>query len=1164
MANDVQVFSASQVIPFDAPDLECPDRLSIERGEGRNVYRVWYPLGEAAPSVRVSKGVLQFKVTGSEVRTTYPQFAAEEEVPDNTIIFWAQGEGDDTLYYGVREESVEWSFNDYRYFGNTSEDEPPAFMLAVAVYDHEDSERPCLAMAFSQINASDATCSGTLSIESGEGRNVYRVWYPLGAAPPLIRVSKGGLEFVKQGTDTKVSYPTFSGVEELPTDGTVLISQSIRANETTLHYGVQEIKEGYAYVEYRYFGVISENEAPAFMIAYGVYENPEEGAQCPVFVSTQVSMADDTCSATISIESGTGDDIYRIWYPIGGPSPTVLVSRGVIQHTGAGSEDRVSYPQFSGEPSRPPGTILSYTKTDANTGTRLHYGVRKEVVNTAFVDYTFFGNTNPGIDPAFLLALGVYNDPETQQPCIGFATSQVSERDTSSCDDRLGIERGVDPDVYNVVSSGCNPTVEVSKGSLTPEGSWPETRERYQTFSGVEEPEGSILIEFTANGLKYGVAKVSESVNVYSYKFEGAIRGVGEPAYMIAYCVAPSGGKNDDGSAAQCVAFTSMEVGTEIDLLCNGRLNIADGDRPNEVVVYAFDGVGGTPTVSISKGTLTLLRQSPPMTREEPRVFQNEESLPTGNIILLEEIEGRYYGVVLEDITEVAYTYGYTPPLEDLPYLCLKEDDPNYDSPPDAAFMFAWAVYPPDQATGQAENCVAFASSRVSYDCPEIPQCETPFDLSISSGESANTAVVTHTPTGPSGKPLVPVFQTINGVMNAHPERTIEEEIDNVVQFSAEAEEPDTAIASFKIGELFYGWKTESKTVKVSTYNVRFLDGNDDISDDMTIYGYIADGPCMAFASASIPIVIDNETRISRYGEDPVQECWVQLEHKDSELLYMTYERKGIGTPTLDSIHCGLRYRGRDTTNMQKIVEFQDEEKKPDNTLFFVRRPNYDRYSSGRSKYDSRFGPRELYYGFRLEDTESVREIYEIIPENPSGTDVMFAYAYFEDSKDCHDYAQIMIPPPYEEPQFEEFEVYRVVSRVIATEEGVYACPGPDYDQAIKNLFEDEDLYQISELVHEQGYINQFWNRHWARPEIHHHKDYPRHRLLASVSVANPDLYIEWNPVSNIVDVNTPALVNAGRPIHEVYSNLSSVGSIPLGVTRRWGTVRLIGPQLPI
>jgi hypothetical protein len=1155
MANDVQVFSASQVIPFDDPSIECAgDRLSIERGQGSNIYRVWYPLGEAAPSVLVSKGSLQPETTGSELRTTYPQFSAEEQLPDNTIIHWAVGEGEDTLYYGVREESVEWSFAEYLYFGNTSEDEPPAFMLATAVYTHEGTDRPCLAITFSQISVSDAACSGVLSIERGEGGNVYRVWYPLGSTPPSIRVSKGGLEYVGTGTDTKITYPTFSGVEELPTEGTILISQEITVGDTTLYYGVQELEEEYSYVEYGYFGVISENEAPAFMIAYGVYEDPDAGALCPVFASTQVSMSDDTCSAAISIEGGTGENVYRIWYPLGGSPPLVQVSRGRVVSISSGSEVRTTYPQFSGEAELPENTIISYTKTSEDGATQLYYGVRREDTNTAFVDYLFVGNSNPGTDPVFILAFGIYEDPETGQPCVGFATSQVSERDTSSCEvGTISIERGDKPDEYKVLSQGgCNPTVRVSQGHITRTDSGTESRESYRTFSGVErrDVEGTILMSFTANGLLYGIAKVTDRYNVDVYKYEGAIRGVGEPAYMLAYCIANGTGTNDNGTQAKCVALTSAEVGIDSSQLCESRINISKGENPNEVVVYVAEGINREPSVKLSKGSLSLLRTSGALTRQEPRVFQNEKSLPSGQIVLQERIGDLYYGVVLEDITETAYTYGYTPPPGDLPYLCLDEDDPDYANPPEPAHMFAWAVYPPKEAIGQVEDCVAFASFRVSYDCPQIPQCDEPIELSISSGQKANTVVATYAPSGVS-----PVFQAINGTIGDS-QGTITEEVQTVVQFSGEAQSPDTAVAAFQIGNRWYGWKTETKVVNITTYGISMLSGSEEDSADVTIYGYIAAGPCMALASATVPAIKERAELYAKYGTPPAKECWVQLEHKDSELLFVAYERIRGGSPIIGSVNCGLVYRGKDTSEVEKIVEYAEELEVPDGAIFVVKRPSYSRYG---------FETKELYYGFRRENTESVRDIYEIVPDDPEGKEVMYAYAYFGNSEECSDYAQIMIPPSYEEEQHEEYEAYRVVSRIIITDKGAFQCPAPDKQEDIDQALEDGqvDTYLIDEIVHEQGYISQLWNRTgYARPERHDHPFLQRYPILSSLmptTHSDPDRYFVWADAQSMLAGNS-SVVPGGRPISVVFGSLTGAaqGDVPAGVKRRWPNVRLL------
>jgi len=1145
MVQDVQILSASQIIQLEAADLLCSDiRFGIERAEGRNRYRVWYPVGYAAPNVWISQGALQFIESGQEDRETFPQFSGEEQLPENTIIHYTLTVDGETYYYGVNREVETQAYSEYEFTGSLDPDAIPAFMLAAGVYTHPNTDRPCLAIATSQVSATDGACAGQLSIEKGQGKNVYRIWYPLGGPTPSYEARIGGFTVVEEGTEVRTTYPTFSGLESLPEDGEVLISTSITVGEKTLYYGVQRLNEEYGYIDLSYFGTSSEDD-PDFMIAYGVYTDPESGVPCPIFTSTQVQMSDDTCSAEMSIE-GRGENVYRIWYPFGGMQPNIRMSTGEATVIGNGSEDRITYPQFSGVDQLPLDVIVYFSKIVGET--TLHYGVAEESKTYSYLDVRVGGFVASDVGPpAFLAAFGIYDDPETGEPCVGFSASRIStSRDAQCPEQRIRVSRGEGPSIYRVSWGDTRkPTVRTYKGTIELEDTGRDSVTTFPSYSGEETVPSGSLINIVLGGKNYGIKELTENWSYEDYKFTGPTEGADVPGFIIAYSVV-TGANGED-----CIAFASTQAFMDIDQECKDRITIGKSEEPNHWTV-SWEQTGATPSISISKGGLIPHGTVQVRSRTSIRTYQGEDSKPTGKDIISRKIEGKWYGVVEETVTEKAQDYIYVPPASEALLLCLEDDDPNKpDVPPPDAHVIAWSVFTPVQG----DSCVGFASASISYECPRDPRCESPLSLSISAGESVNTVVVTYS--GLKDTLIKPRFITSNGALG-NQLSSIETVVTSIEQYSNEVEIPSDSVADVLHQGRHFGFREINTINRADIHEVK-KSSSDSYAEDVVVYGFLAEGFCHALASGSIPVVLPRVVRDEKW---PVAQntCWVELEHKDSELLYVSHGQDA--SVTVEAMNATLVYRGQDTINTSRIVEFSEQEEEPDGSIFSYTRPNFERFSRN-SRYDTD-APEEYYYGFKSVDDSVIRDIYRIDPDDYKGRENIYVYAYTGDSPDCNAYAQIIVPAPYDEPNNEEYEVYRVASRIIITEEGVFSCPGPDYQTQIVEALEDAetDTYLITELLHEQGYISQLWNRTWARPETHIHPIRDIHPVLSSIMPSGigadkRDIYISWSSKNDILTGNVE-IVPAGRPITAVYDGLEDVNSIPEGVRRRWPAVRLV------
>ena len=584
------------------------------------------------------------------------------------------------------------------------------------------------------------------------------------------------------------------------------------------------------------------------------------------------------------------------------------------------------------------------------------------------------------------------------------------------------------------------------------------------------------------------------------------------------------------------VLSANQEIQFDWATLCEGSVSIRRGTDPNvHEVVYPLSNIT-SPELITTRGKFTEVARG---TFEDIRVeaYEDQDDVPEGS--LLNFVVGqRNFGIrtVEEKLGFVSYRFFDQESLD----RCIKKLSKCYEEPEDEeplyAQVIAYVLLAPQTAQPDAVPCVAYTQSSIQYECElEPPICEEPISLSISAGELRNVFVADYT--AGFGNPT---FYTSSGVVEVHGE--IEEYVTKkVVSFSDECNLPENTLHYIEYESLYYGFAEEEEVRIRRLYRV--IPEHGTAQKLIRVFGYLINGACIATAESTL----EYQAPGSRAQDNT---CWVELDYAAEEnRLYLSY---GSGSrfynapiPTIRALNGKLVDLGTETTTVEKIEEFSSLDRLPRTAIF-----SYQDW-------------RRQHHGFMRIEHRVTKRVFEVIEEDPSTAAPLpiFIYAYISRSRSCHGYDQLMIEPIRRDIDLEEHEVYRVSSRILITEDGVYAAPGPDYDDALKEVMGDsgEDTYLLSEITHEQGYIHRFWPNDWARPEKHYHKYLPNHPLLVGLSY-NPDYYITWTPVGNISSRYTEGYEVAfgGRDLVNVYNRLRHTEGIPNGVRARWPGVRLL------
>ena len=592
-------------------------------------------------------------------------------------------------------------------------------------------------------------------------------------------------------------------------------------------------------------------------------------------------------------------------------------------------------------------------------------------------------------------------------------------------------------------------------------------------------------------------------------------------------------------SANQTITF-------DVSRRCDESIRIARGQEPNQYAVWYPEGVESRPIVLLTGGTFTEI-DSGTETSTRFSLFEDEEELPEGTLLSFEfgaPPNVRYWGVKSEEVTEQYILYDYKNPaaLAGRSMRALRCPDDEEDRWLERALA---AMLIPQES---GIPCIAATQAEVEYVDEFLFQCDETVSISISAGgdSARNTFFVDYT--SGFGNPLIYVPQ--GDVTFQHLEDNDEEyTVTNIVSFSEECELPERVLNHVEYQGLFYGFKEEDVGYIRRQYRLIRTGSAVDDSREVMVFAYLLDGACFASSNALIPFV-------PRLPAIRRSDCWVELEAQDSSFVTMAYGSANPSfrnvVPTIRAINGDLDFVGIDQEEAEKVVEFEGLERPPSDALFSFRH-------------------RGLYYGFRPERTSHIRRMYKLTPHAPNGQEAIFVYAY-NSFLSCHAYDQIMVTPPYTEEQHEEHEVYRVASRIIMTEEGVYACPAPleafadlpSMDEQIREAFAvqegEADPYLIAEIVWEQGYIDQFHYRPWARIETHNHPRRPLHPFLATLAGGkNPDYYLRWLP-PNKIESSHSEVAPGGRNLWQVYCSIEKdMFGMPRGVFRKFGQLHVIG-----
>lgn len=574
-------------------------------------------------------------------------------------------------------------------------------------------------------------------------------------------------------------------------------------------------------------------------------------------------------------------------------------------------------------------------------------------------------------------------------------------------------------------------------------------------------------------------------------------------------------------SSPRPILSSSAIVTFDDDFVCEDHaLRIVSAEGRNMYAVMY--GSGPVPSVRVSRGTLTEKGagvEASTLVEE----FSQESELPDNALVHI-QVSGLYYGYREVETQENYVLFEFRDSkAKEICGNCVEDDDAILP-----ARMFAYSVILP----GSQEPCVAVAIQELTYECGDHG-CEEPASIGIRQTE---TGVVVDAPDRPGEVHLhSPGLSFTFREEEPHTRRTAR-------AFSAECELPTETLLSHRVIDgLHYGVVEDSEPRVEHHYNVVVTDGATDLMrrEGIPMYAYWVEGLCSAVASGRYTI--------RESTGDQTNPCWVELSHEGGPIVHLSFGGTSLWTPHIRAINASIEQVGYKEETSEKIIEFSDMTLPPSGAIFSKR-------IQGR------------YYGMAVETETIGRRIYEVTPTDGEGRESIYVYAYMSPHGQCYAYDQIVVPPLYDEPQHEEYEVYRVCSQVITTSEGTYAAPGPDFNDQIREIFEDlededgQSAYLLTEIVHEQGYINQLHRKSWARPETHNHRVLPFHPLLVEfLPIGNFDRYIRWTPPQRIDDSNS-SVVPGGRRLYDIYHLLDNSGGIPAGVAHRHFGVRILDP----